>query len=139
MTTPTPRDTLVDVIADHWYSDDIGGMADAILAAGWAPTSNEATDGYQPRGAAENHPPATPTPPSTARGDHPHTDPGDGRTECDRCGKWVFEATHSCKGVPVTDAAMARMTHDCETCTDCGHDGLNCCGCYDGACCKARP
>ena len=42
--------------------------------------------------------------------DHPHTDPGDGRTECDRCGKWVWLATHSCKGVPVTDAARAR--HD---------------------------
>jgi hypothetical protein len=40
--------------------------------------------------------------------DHPHTDPGDGRTECDVCGKWVFEAIHSCKGVPVTDAAWER-------------------------------
>jgi hypothetical protein len=42
------------------------------------------------------------------RGDHPHTDPGDGRTECDVCGKWVFEAIHSCKGVPVTQAAWLR-------------------------------
>lgn len=42
-------------------------------------------------------------------GDHPHTDPGDGRTECQTCGKWVFEAIHSCKGVPVTEAAWARI------------------------------
>lgn len=41
--------------------------------------------------------------------DHPHIDPGDGRTECDTCGKWVFECIHSCKGVPVTDAAWARF------------------------------
>ncbi len=47
---------------------------------------------------------------TTSLGDHPHTDPGDGRTECDVCGKWVFECTHSCKGVPVTEAAMARFT-----------------------------
>ncbi|MFI9526329.1 hypothetical protein [Micromonospora rosaria] len=40
--------------------------------------------------------------------DHPHTDPGDGRTECDLCGKWVWEAIHSCKGVPATEAAKAR-------------------------------
>lgn len=42
-------------------------------------------------------------------GDHPHTDPGDGRTECDRCGKWIFEVIHSCKGVPVTARAWARF------------------------------
>jgi hypothetical protein len=41
--------------------------------------------------------------------DHPHTDPGDGRQECDVCGKWVWLVAHSCKGVPVTDAAMQRM------------------------------
>ncbi|MFD6565478.1 hypothetical protein [Micromonospora profundi] len=41
--------------------------------------------------------------------DHPHTDPGDGRTECERCGKFVWPAIHSCKGVPVTAAARARM------------------------------
>lgn len=40
--------------------------------------------------------------------DHPHTDPGDGRTECDVCGKWVFLVTHSCKRVPVTQAAWLR-------------------------------
>jgi hypothetical protein len=40
--------------------------------------------------------------------DHPHTDPGDGRTECDVCGKWVWLVTHSCKGVPVTQAAWLR-------------------------------
>jgi hypothetical protein len=40
--------------------------------------------------------------------DHPHTDPGDGRTECDTCGKWIYEAIHSCKGIPVTDAARER-------------------------------
>mgnify|MGYP001034101932 CR=1 FL=1 len=33
---------------------------------------------------------------------------GDGRTECQTCGKWVWEVTHSCKGVPVTEAARAR-------------------------------
>jgi hypothetical protein len=43
------------------------------------------------------------------RGDHPHTDPGDGRTECDTCGKWVWESIHSCKRVPVTPAALERM------------------------------
>lgn len=41
-------------------------------------------------------------------GDHPHNDPGDGRTECQVCGKWVWEVTHSCKGVPVTQAAWDR-------------------------------
>lgn len=41
-------------------------------------------------------------------GDHPHHDPGDGRTECERCGKFVWPVTHSCKGVPVTDAVRAR-------------------------------
>ncbi|MFY1686396.1 hypothetical protein [Plantactinospora sp. WMMB782] len=40
--------------------------------------------------------------------DHPHTDPDDGRSECDRCGKFVWPAIHSCKGVPVTVAARAR-------------------------------
>lgn len=40
--------------------------------------------------------------------DHPHTDPGDGRLECDRCGKYVWPAIHSCKGVPVTAQARAR-------------------------------
>ncbi len=40
--------------------------------------------------------------------DHPHTDPGDGRTECETCGKWVWPVTHSCKRVPVTAAAIAR-------------------------------
>lgn len=40
--------------------------------------------------------------------DHPHTDPGDGRKECQTCGKWVRPVLHSCKGVPVTIAAQAR-------------------------------
>lgn len=40
--------------------------------------------------------------------DHPYTDPGDGRKECDVCGKWVWRVTHSCKGVPVTEAALKR-------------------------------
>jgi hypothetical protein len=40
--------------------------------------------------------------------DHPHTDPGDGRTECNSCGKFVWLVTHSCKRVPVTAAARAR-------------------------------
>lgn len=43
------------------------------------------------------------------QGDHPYTDPGDGRTECRTCGKWIREATHSCKQVPVTEAAWKRM------------------------------
>lgn len=46
------------------------------------------------------------------RGDHPHTDPGDGRTECSVCGKWVWPVTHSCKGVPVTEAARMRVEAD---------------------------
>lgn len=44
----------------------------------------------------------------TVKADHPHTNPRDGRTECDVCGKWIFPATHSCKGVPVTEAARKR-------------------------------
>lgn len=40
--------------------------------------------------------------------DHPYTDPGDGRTECLVCGKWVHLVTHSCKGVAVTVAAQHR-------------------------------
>lgn len=56
-----------------------------------------------------------------ARADHPHTDPGDGRTECQTCGKWIFEAIHSCKGFPVTDAAWERfyaiqLKHWCTKC-----------------------
>lgn len=43
-------------------------------------------------------------------GDHPHSDPGDGRSECQTCGKWVWLVTHSCKGVPVTQAALDRLT-----------------------------
>lgn len=42
-----------------------------------------------------------------APADHPHTDPGDGRTECQTCGKWVWPVIHSCKGVPVTARARA--------------------------------
>lgn len=41
-------------------------------------------------------------------GDHPHTDPDDGRRECDTCGKWVHLVIHSCKRVPVTGTAQAR-------------------------------
>ncbi len=51
------------------------------------------------------------TPEQRAR-DHPHTDPGDGRTECQRCGKWVHECIHSCKGVPVTQAAWERWLEE---------------------------
>ena len=40
--------------------------------------------------------------------DHPHTDPGDGRTECEVCGKFVWLVIHSCKGVPVTEVARQR-------------------------------
>lgn len=35
--------------------------------------------------------------------DHPRTDPGDGRTQCAVCGKWVWLVTHSCKGIRVTE------------------------------------
>jgi hypothetical protein len=44
--------------------------------------------------------------------DHPRADPGDGRTECDGCGKYVWPVIHSCKGIPVTDAARARRAAD---------------------------
>jgi hypothetical protein len=44
----------------------------------------------------------------TSLGDHPHSDPGDGREECDLCGKWIWPAIHSCKRVPVTEAAWRR-------------------------------
>lgn len=50
--------------------------------------------------------------PARPLADHPHTDPGDGRTECEVCGKWVWPAIHSCKGVPVTDRARARLRVD---------------------------
>jgi hypothetical protein len=56
------------------------------------------------------HLPAGSVTDSTPTADHPHTDPGDGRSECDTCGKWVWPAIHSCKGVPVTAAALARAT-----------------------------
>lgn len=48
-------------------------------------------------------------PETTPLGDHPHVDPGDGRTECYLCGKFVHDVIHSCKGVPVTRAAEARV------------------------------
>jgi hypothetical protein len=72
--------------------------------------------------------------------DHPHTDPGDGRTECDRCGKWVWAVTHSCKGVPVTEAAWTRLrarnvehNTDCTCpCTHCGGDD------HSGCCCEGN-
>lgn len=44
--------------------------------------------------------------------DHPHTDPGDGRSECATCGKWVWPFLHSCKGVPVTNAAIIRHVRE---------------------------
>ena len=31
--------------------------------------------------------------------DHPYTDPGDGRTRCETCGKYVWLVINSCKGV----------------------------------------
>jgi hypothetical protein len=46
---------------------------------------------------------------TSSTADHPHSDPGDGREECDTCGKYVWPVTHSCKGVPVTTPAMQRM------------------------------
>lgn len=46
--------------------------------------------------------------PEAIRADHPYSDPGDGRSECRTCGKWIWPVTHSCKGVPVTEAARAR-------------------------------
>lgn len=33
--------------------------------------------------------------------DLPYTDPGDGRPQCDVCGKFQWPAIHSCKGVRV--------------------------------------
>lgn len=33
--------------------------------------------------------------------DHPYTDPGDGSQQCSVCGKYVFPAIHSCKGIRV--------------------------------------
>jgi hypothetical protein len=33
--------------------------------------------------------------------DHPHTDPGDGRSQCGVCGKFVWPVIHSCKGIRV--------------------------------------
>lgn len=48
------------------------------------------------------------------RADHPHTDPGDGRTECLTCGKWVSPPIHSCKRVPVTEAARRRAAPEAE-------------------------
>lgn len=39
---------------------------------------------------------------------HPTTDPEDGRSECPTCGKFVWPSIHSCKGLPVTEAARER-------------------------------
>ena len=33
--------------------------------------------------------------------DHPGTNPHDGRTQCDACGKYVWPVTHSCKRIRV--------------------------------------
>jgi len=33
---------------------------------------------------------------------------------------------------------MTDPEHDCDTCTDCIHNGNRCCGCYDGDCCRVR-
>jgi len=63
---------------------------------------------------AMRHVEGCPTLPVPALGDHPHFDPGDGRTECLTCGKWIFEVTHSCKGVPVT--ALITPTWVCPSC-----------------------
>lgn len=52
--------------------------------------------------------------------DHPYSDPGDGRTECDVCGKWIYECIHSCNGVPVTDAAWDRWFARHGVCRTCG-------------------
>lgn len=68
-------------------------MAAQLRAAGWVCISPEDLDE-----TSEN---------MTA--DHPYTDPGDGRVECNVCGKWIYPITHSCKGVPVTPAARRRM------------------------------
>lgn len=38
--------------------------------------------------------------------DHLHSDPGDGRSECPTCGKWVWLVTHSCKGISVTPSPL---------------------------------
>jgi hypothetical protein len=50
--------------------------------------------------------------------DHPYTDQGDGRTECQTCGKWVWPVTHSCKRVPVTEAALARHLDRAQSATN---------------------
>lgn len=49
------------------------------------------------------------TEPQRVPADHPYTDPGDGRPECEKCGKYVWPVIHSCKGVPVTERAKARF------------------------------
>lgn len=67
---------------------------DRLLAARQRPTRQADTD----RAVVE----------AVVHADHPYTDPGDGRQECQTCGKWVWLVIHSCKGVPVTPAAVAR-------------------------------
>lgn len=82
------------------------------------------------------------TPESAAVGDHPHSDPGDGRQECKTCGKWVWLVTHSCKGVPVTQAAMDRlMTCPCGCSRDQHIGEIGCpCGLPDEPpCSPTRP
>jgi hypothetical protein len=44
--------------------------------------------------------------------DHPYTDPGDGRSQCEVCGKWVWLVLHSCKGVRVAPASPVRVVVD---------------------------
>lgn len=84
----------------HWTEKD-----EAEFVRAYAPDPSGMTCGFDEPG------PQRPSDTKEARhtGDHPLTDPGDGRSECDVCGKWVWLVTHSCKGVPVSDAARARM------------------------------
>lgn len=45
--------------------------------------------------------------------DHPYTNPGDGRKQCDVCGKYVWQVTHSCKGVRVAPMDGGPSFHPC--------------------------
>lgn len=66
---------------------------------------------------------------------------GDDTRRCERLA-YPLHRTHLVAGVyhlpSNTDEINAEIDrhHECATCAACLHDGHECCGCYDGACCK---
>lgn len=61
-----------------------------------------------PRCETACEPCATRTTGGDVLADHPHEDPGDGREQCETCGKWVWLVTHSCKGIRAARQEQGR-------------------------------